>query len=109
MTENRFNSARRYAAHDLGDFAQEFLSRNPRYRSAFLQMREAIVSTTCIRECQRMAHSWGLAFPFRSNRKCQAISGALALPELLLGFGLCGQVSSTEKFLQLARWPLGPC
>lgn len=45
----------------FADYAQEFLRRNPRYRSAYRRAARTPGSSALEREV--MAHSWGLCFP----------------------------------------------
>ncbi|WP_099185365.1 transcriptional regulator domain-containing protein [Sphingobium fuliginis] len=49
---------------DKPGFAQEFLRRNPRYRSDFQKVMRARRSST--EEQEVMARRWGLAFPLRA-------------------------------------------
>ena len=49
---------------DKSGFAQEFLRRNPRYRSDYQKVMRARRSST--EEQEVMARRWGLAFPMRA-------------------------------------------
>lgn len=64
-------AAEQYTNHDLADFAQEFLCRNPDYRSDYsdVQQRVAARSTSCQKEMEGLARRWGLSFPLRARRR----------------------------------------
>jgi Family of unknown function (DUF6499) len=64
-------SAQRYAEHDYADFAQEFLQRNPDYRSDFTDTQEriAISPKTKQTEEEGLAGRWGLRFPHPDRRR----------------------------------------
>lgn len=51
---------------DLAGFAQEFLRRNPRYRSDYRKIARCDASPRSIAEQESMAHRWGLSFPLSS-------------------------------------------
>ncbi|EZP68890.1 hypothetical protein BV96_04124 [Sphingomonas paucimobilis] len=51
---------------DKPGFAQEFLRRNPRYRSDYRNVMRARRGSTVEQEV--MARRWGLAFPLRAFR-----------------------------------------
>ena len=48
----------RFAQHDLADFAQEFLARNPEYRKQAAAVADRQVEDSAI----ELARSWGLEF-----------------------------------------------
>lgn len=48
---------------DLAGFAQEFLRRNPRYRSDYRALAHISPRTSSAAEQERMARRWGLCFP----------------------------------------------
>ncbi|WP_373284992.1 transcriptional regulator domain-containing protein [Novosphingobium marinum] len=52
---------------DLCDFAQEFLRRNNAYRRAFDQTSQSGISNARTAASRRMARTWGLEFPDRSQ------------------------------------------
>lgn len=52
-----------FARHDLGDFAQEFLRRNPRYRAQYLQALQTAAGDRGAVTCREVAERWGLTFP----------------------------------------------
>ena len=54
----------RFAQHDLADFAQEFLGRNPEYRKQAAAVSERRVDDSAM----EVARSWGLEF--RLSRSC---------------------------------------
>lgn len=62
--------ASRFAQHDLADFAQEFLRRNPLYREQWVR-HESNTPDAVSR--------WGLEFRGRPGCGCANISGLLAI------------------------------
>ncbi|MBX7481682.1 transcriptional regulator domain-containing protein [Qipengyuania qiaonensis] len=62
-------TAAAFARHDLADFAQEFLRRNPLYRRQWATLR--------LSEPAALQH-WGLDFRFRTRRRAAGSSRALA-------------------------------
>lgn len=61
-------AAEGYADHDLADFAQEFLSRNPDYQSDYADTERQIAARpdSVDTEMEGLARRWGLSFPLRS-------------------------------------------
>lgn len=59
-----------YEGYDLADFAQEFLRRNPEYRSQYFRLGSLPRRSPTSRRCREMAQGWGLRFsvPARSER-----------------------------------------
>jgi hypothetical protein len=72
-------SAAHYAHHDYADFAQEFLRRNPDYRSDFASTKDRIAenSAAASAEEEGLAGRWGLSFPLRTERRAARPSGAM--------------------------------
>lgn len=63
----------RFDGFDFSDFAQEFLRRNPDYRTQFDHFGRGHTGTTQSLAARRSARSWGLEFPRRSSSRsrCQ--------------------------------------
>lgn len=69
-----------YADHDLADFAQEFLRRNPDYRHSYAELiaRCGPPGDEPAEDWERFAHDWGLAYP------CDPAQSPAAQPALWL-------------------------
>ena len=58
-----------YGGHDLADFAQEFLRRDPDYRGDY-QLTMTRIATEHLdehREMEVLARRWGMGFPLRAR------------------------------------------
>lgn len=64
-------AAEHYANHDLADFAQEFLRRNPDYRRDYAEVQQRVAARRTSRqaEMEGLARRWGLSFPVRARRR----------------------------------------
>ena len=58
---------RRFDGFDFSDFAQEFLRRNPAYKDQYAGLHVRDTGDKKPSAAQRMARSWGLEFPVRSE------------------------------------------
>jgi Family of unknown function (DUF6499) len=60
--------AAEYAGHDLADFAQEFLRRNPNYRIDYQSTLDKISAEHLDEsaEMEGLARRWGMGFPLPS-------------------------------------------
>jgi hypothetical protein len=65
----------RFMHHDLADFAQEFLIRNPDYRDQVSAIDGASPDTASA----SLALRWGLEFRRAAGPECEALPGNLAL------------------------------
>jgi hypothetical protein len=63
---------------DFSDFAQEFLRRNPDYRTQFDRFGRGNTGTTQSLAARRCARSWGLEFPRRPSSRSRCLPGFLA-------------------------------
>ena len=72
-------AAEHYAGHDLADFAQEFLRRNPDYQHDFAATEERIAAqpSRADQEREGLAGRWGLSFPLRPKPASIMQSGYL--------------------------------
>ena len=72
-------AAEHYAGHDLADFAQEFLRRNPDYQHDFAATEERIAAqpSRADQEREGLAGRWGLSFPLRPKPASNMQSGYL--------------------------------
>ncbi|MGE0776530.1 MAG: DUF6499 domain-containing protein [Sphingomonadaceae bacterium] len=72
-------AAEHYAGHDLADFAQEFLRRNPEYQRDFAATEERATADQGRADAERegLARRWGLSFPLRSKPAAIAQPGNL--------------------------------
>ncbi|MBO6767379.1 MAG: hypothetical protein JJ901_03620 [Erythrobacter sp.] len=68
------NTRDRFERHDLADFAQEFLIRNPNYRDQFCALKDIPSGTRHM----SFAHQWGLEFRCAGGSRRDAISGNMA-------------------------------
>ncbi|MGV2497579.1 transcriptional regulator domain-containing protein [Pelagerythrobacter aerophilus] len=69
---------RRFDGFDFSDFAQEFLRRNPDYRTQFVRFDRGNTGTTQSLAARRSARPWGLEFPRRSRSRSRCVPGFLA-------------------------------
>ncbi|WP_233999728.1 transcriptional regulator domain-containing protein [Porphyrobacter sp. TH134] len=77
---------RSFASHDLADFAQEFLRRNPDYRRQYAAIASRHDPVAQGKEMRAMARQWGLDFRHCSCRRRSLLSGFLAPRRR----GMCG-------------------
>ncbi|WP_431358011.1 transcriptional regulator domain-containing protein [Sphingomonas glacialis] len=78
MPPSRPSRPDRYASHDLADFAQEFLRRDPAYRTAWDAARRARGRPHVSSDTGGLARQWGLACLFRSRSPAARRAGAMA-------------------------------
>ena len=52
---------------DFAHYAQEFLRRNGQYQREFARLQGVPDNAAATAVALRMAHSWGLEFPYRSQ------------------------------------------
>jgi hypothetical protein len=65
------NAYDHYARHDLADFAQEFLRRNPDYQRDYADTIARIAQGHLNEkdEMEVLARRWGMIFPVRSRKR----------------------------------------
>lgn len=63
---------------DLAGFAQEFLRRNPRYRSDYRKVAPVPPDRDPAMAQEVMARHWGLAFPVLTRCICGGYTGVVA-------------------------------
>lgn len=60
------NRNRQSQPRDFADYAQEFLRRNGQYQRVFARLAGMRDNAAATPAAVRMAHTWGLEFPYRS-------------------------------------------